>query len=202
MPPEPPAPGPPQIGELLDPLFWPIVLGGAAVLAAPLLGIALRNGTDGLAEAIARIIRRAVGAGRSATPAGPPYRAVPSLLTGAERNFYRTLRRAKGAGRVICPKVRLADLVEVSPGAHEPLRHFRKISQKHLDFVICEDRSLRPLLVVELDDRSHDSPPAKKADAEKDAALAAAGIPILRVRAAGRYRLDAVKDRLEIAIEG
>ena len=54
MPPEAPEPGPPQIGDLLEPLFWPIVLGVTAVLAAPLLGIALRKGTDGLAEFIAR----------------------------------------------------------------------------------------------------------------------------------------------------
>ena len=42
------------------------------------------------------------------------------------------------------------------------------------------------VLVIELDDRSHWQMEARKRDAFKDAALASAGVPILRVRASGR----------------
>ena len=90
--------------------------------------------------------------------------------------------------------------MEVPPDTPDSLRHFRKVSQKHVDFVICDVDTLRPLAAVELDDRSHDTAKAKRADAEKDAALAAAGLPLVRFRSAGRYRLDVVKGRLDDAI--
>jgi hypothetical protein len=49
--------------------------------------------------------------------------------------------------------------------------------------------SLEPRLAIELDDRSHARPAARRRDDFKDAALAAAGLPLLRVTAAGGYDL-------------
>ena len=47
------------------------------------------------------------------------------------------------------------------------LQYFRKISTKHVDFVIC-DKNLRVLFAVELDDSSHDTADARKRDLFKD----------------------------------
>ena len=60
------------------------------------------------------------------------------------------------------------------------------MNQKHVDFVLCEPRTTRPLLVIELDDASHNSSDRRRAaDAAKDHACRTAGIPMLRVRAVG-----------------
>ncbi|WP_145358661.1 DUF2726 domain-containing protein [Alienimonas californiensis] len=125
----------------------------------------------------------------------PPYRRVAFLLSPAERRFYSVLNDAKGEGQTVFSKVRLADLVEVPRENSNYITYFRKVSQKHVDFVICEDRTMRPLAVVELDDRSHRTAKARKADAVKDEALTAAGIPIVRIRAAMQY------DRATVAAE-
>ena len=65
-----------------------------------------------------------------------PYEAKP-LLTKREYAFYRLLKReADARGFLICPKVGLKDLMEVTD-KNNFLQYFRKISQKHVDFVIC-----------------------------------------------------------------
>ena len=60
-------------------------------------------------------------------------------------------------------------------------------SVMHRDFVLVDPRSFAPMLVVELEDRSHGSASARERDVCKDAALASAGVPILRVKAVARY---------------
>ena len=109
-----------------------------------------------------------------------PYEAKP-LLTKREYAFYRLLKReADARGFLICPKVGLKDLMEVTDKTNF-LQYFRKISQKHVDFVIC-DKNLRVLFAVELDDSSHDTADARKRDLFKDQAFRAAKIPLKRIR--------------------
>lgn len=109
-----------------------------------------------------------------------PYEAKP-ILTKREYTFYRLLKReADARGLLICPKVGLKDLMDVTDRRNF-LQYFRKISQKHVDFVIC-DKNLRVLFAVELDDSSHDTEDAKKRDQFKDQAFKAAKIPLKRIR--------------------
>lgn len=109
-----------------------------------------------------------------------PYQARP-ILTKREYSFYLLLRReADRRGLLICPKVGLKDLMEVSTQKHY-MKYFHKIAQKHVDFVIC-DASLNILFAVELDDSSHDSKGAKQRDKLKDHAFKAAHIPLKRIR--------------------
>lgn len=118
-----------------------------------------------------------------------PYEAKP-LLTKREYAFYRLLKREADARQLlICPKVGLKDLMEVTDSRHF-FQHFRKISQKHVDFVIC-DKNLQVLFAVELDDSSHDTEDAKKRDLFKDQAFKAAKIPLKRIR---YFNERAVKD--------
>ena len=89
--------------------------------------------------------------------------------------------------RVLC-KVRVADVIQVF-GAD-----FRTVSQKHFDFVVCDAESLLPLLAVELDDKSHLTATAQKSDAVKNAICLAAGLPLLRIRAAAAYDREELFD--------
>ena len=56
---------------------------------------------------------------------------------------------------------------------------FGTISQKSLDFVIC-DKSSAIIAAIEIDDETHRAKSRAKADATKDAALKAAGIRCIR----------------------
>lgn len=118
-----------------------------------------------------------------------PYEAKP-LLTKREYAFYRLLKREADARKLlICPKVGLKDLMEVTDQKHF-FQYFRKISQKHVDFVVC-DRNLQVLFAIELDDSSHDTIDAKKRDLFKDQAFKATKIPLKRIR---YFSEQAVKD--------
>jgi very-short-patch-repair endonuclease len=65
--------------------------------------------------------------------------------------------------------------------------HQNKINQKHVDFVLCDPNSFTPLLVIDLDDSSHMRKDRQGRDAFVDAALDAAGLPILHVSAQHAY---------------
>jgi len=118
--------------------------------------------------------------------AGPPrlpYRRKDYLLTKAERSFLGVLEQAVLGQPRIFAKVRLADLVWMPKGTEQRQSHFNRISSKHIDFLLCDDDAIRPLLVIELDDSSHERQDRKSRDVFVDQALAAAELPMLRVRA-------------------
>jgi len=103
-----------------------------------------------------------------------------TLLTGNEREFFGRLNRAVGNDFRVLPQVAMGALLE--PRAGEGSQQYwairRLFSQKIVDFVICSPSLDRPLLVVELDDKSHDKKRDK--DAARDALMLEAGIPTLR----------------------
>lgn len=109
-----------------------------------------------------------------------PYRARP-ILTKREYGFYLLLQReAARRNLLICPKVGVKDLLEVT-SRRNYMKYFHKIAQKHVDFVVC-DRELRVLFALELDDGSHDSKEAAKRDQFKNRAFKAAKVPLKRIR--------------------
>jgi hypothetical protein len=116
-----------------------------------------------------------------------PYEKVGSLLTAAERSFYGALCQGLDSRYQIFAKVRLSDLIGVPGGTPRALWHWNKINQKHVDFVLCTANDLTPQLVIELDDSSHARRDRRERDVVVDAALTAAGLPILRVQAQRTY---------------
>lgn len=118
---------------------------------------------------------------------GYPYQRREFLFTRGEREFYLALRTAVGNQFLIFGKVRLGDLLSVRSGAREPMKWVNKIRSKHADFVLCRPDDVAPAMVIELDDASHQSEDARRRDEEKNLALAAAGLPLLRYRARSAY---------------
>lgn len=116
-----------------------------------------------------------------------PYEREEYLFSKAERYFYFALCKAVPPGVHIFAKVRLIDLVRVRRGVENTNKYKNSLLQKHVDFILCAPDTFRPLLVVELDDSSHQSARSQERDARKDEILAAAGLPILRVVAKNAY---------------
>lgn len=147
---------------------------------------------------LARLLGAAAERGeRSAGRDEPlPYRRKDWLLTKGEKAFYDVLCMAVNVNRhrIFC-KVRLSDLLWLPKRAHEQQPRRNRIQSKHVDFVICSADALRPLLVIELDDRSHEREDRRQRDAFVDRALGAAGLPILHVPARAAY------DAAQIAAE-
>ena len=124
--------------------------------------------------------------------AGVSYERRKDFLTAAERSFYGVLLQAVGNDFSVFTKVNLADVVAPRLGltASDRQRLRNKIVQKHLDFVLCDRRTLQVALVIELDDSSHALPDRKQSDDVKDVSLCQAGIKILRVPVRQSYSLS------------
>ena len=121
-----------------------------------------------------------------------PYVSASSLFTNHERAFLRVLEQAAGEYRVF-GKVRVADLIEVRKGLSksEWQRAFNRISQKHIDFVLCHPHDLSVWCAVELDDKTHGRADRRERDVLLENALAAAEVPLVRVP--GRRNYDAAE---------
>jgi len=127
-----------------------------------------------------------------------PYKTT-YLLTKSEFNFYKALKPVCDKyGFIICPKVGLKDFIAVT-SKKDYFKYFRKISQKHVDFLIC-DENLRPLIAIELDDSSHELKKARKNDEFKNELYRHMNFPLVRVKAARYYKyqdLDSIFSKIK-----
>jgi very-short-patch-repair endonuclease len=67
-----------------------------------------------------------------------------------------------------------------------------------VDFAICDFRTLQVIGIIELDDSSHKSAARKRRDEFKDKALAAAGVPIVRIPAQRGYSPAEVREQVSV----
>jgi hypothetical protein len=103
------------------------------------------------------------------------------------------LQDAVGARYAVCPKVALRDLVFVAQPQRN-MAYVNKVQGKHVDFVLCDPYTMRPVAAVELDDSSHSRADRRERDEFVNRALEAAGLPVIRQRAARRYEPRALRE--------
>lgn len=125
-----------------------------------------------------------------------PYRLRAGFLSPAELSFFKVLQQAVPAEYQICPKVNLGDLFYV-PRSKESLSYLNKINRKHVDFVLCDASVVKPVLAIELDDRSHKRQDRQERDQFVDAVFAAAGLPLLHITAARGYQIAELTEMIE-----
>jgi hypothetical protein len=128
-----------------------------------------------------------------------PYFPRPFLLSKGELAFYHAMRQVLPPRLLVSFKVRLSDVINC-PGDAWRQGFGARISQKHLDFVVVDAETTAVRFVIELDDRTHQRRDRRARDAFVDAALNAAGVPILRVAAAARYDLARLRQELSAAL--
>jgi very-short-patch-repair endonuclease len=100
------------------------------------------------------------------------------FLTGNEIDFYRRLLRAVNQEYTVMAQVSMGALIDTALKQEHPLYwEVRQLFAGRIcDFVLCDNKTLAPLVVVELDDRMHDF----DRDAKRDAFLAQAGLRTIR----------------------
>ena len=119
------------------------------------------------------------------------YQAQP-LFTRNEWQNYKTLRDvAEIKGYVICPKVRLLDIVKPRNGEQKYKTLLYKIQSKHVDFVIC-DQNMTIKAIIELDDSTHDTEKGKERDAFVDTVLRSVGYKVIHTRYINHDILDLI----------
>jgi hypothetical protein len=137
---------------------------------------------------------------RIAVSAPLPYFTREYLLSRGEHVFYQTLRRSIPAHLMICPKVRMGDIINCSGDAWK--KGFgARISQKHIDFMLVDSDTTAIALAIELDDRTHNQRRRQERDEFVDKAFAAAKVPMLRIPAAAAYDLRALRTQIATLIK-
>lgn len=120
-----------------------------------------------------------------------PYRVRDDFLSPAEQSFYLVLKTIVTDWGLACPKVSLGDLFYVkSSDASEFRVYTNKIDRKHVDFLICDPKTVRPLLGIELDDKSHEREDRRRRDNFVEQVFAAAKVPLLRIPVRQSYSVS------------
>jgi hypothetical protein len=120
-----------------------------------------------------------------------PYFVRDDFLSLAEHSFYLVLKTAISDRALICPKVALGDLFYAKS---KDLSRYRtltnRIDRKHVDFLLCDPKTARPLVGLELDDKSHQRDERRIRDEFVDAVFAAAKLPLVRVPVRPSYSVS------------
>ena len=126
--------------------------------------------------------------GRRETDAIPV--KIPNLVSPAELFFFNFIcEPLERHGYRVNAKVRLGDLVKFHGGSDSARwKRMQQVNRKHVDFVVCDRKSMMPIFVIELDDSSHNRRDRRHRDQLVDYFLDQAGIPIIHVRVQRRYR--------------
>ena len=115
-----------------------------------------------------------------------------SIFSRNEWQNYKKLRDiAEVKGCIICPKVRLLDIIEPKRGEEKYKTRLYKIQSKHVDFVIC-DQNMTVKAIIELDDNSHERSDRHERDEFVDKVLRNAGYKIIHTRYITNDILDLV----------
>ena len=124
-----------------------------------------------------------------------PYRVRDDFLSPAEFSFYKILSSLGGTRLTIQSKVRLADVFFVSR-PNENMTYFSRIAQKHLDFLVCDSVTMKPLLGIELDDSSHQRDDRQERDDFVERVFQVAGLPLLRLPVQREYNTREVAAKI------
>jgi very-short-patch-repair endonuclease len=116
-----------------------------------------------------------------------PFYKAQSLLTPGESAFYPALLEAVAGRWQVQVKPRLEDVVGVMENIPNRQSYRNQVMSKHVDFLLCMPDTLATVLVIELDDPSHERPDRKRRDEQVDSILQSAGLPILHVPTRASY---------------
>jgi very-short-patch-repair endonuclease len=125
-----------------------------------------------------------------------PYKIRDDFLSSSEKSFYKVLDQIFSTRYLILAKVSLSDLFYVTnPDKH--MKYWNKINRKHVDFLICDSKTMKPIMGIELDDSSHSKPQRKARDLFVNNVFEVSGLPLARVPARKSYNIDDLKDYLK-----
>lgn len=150
----------------------------------------------GCLTAILLLFRRS----QAARPEALPYRLRDDFLSSTEFSFYKVLSSMVGPRLVVLTKVRLADIFFVAR-PNENVSYLNRIAQRHVDFLLCNSTTMKPVIGIELDDSSHDQARQRERDTFLDQVFQAARLPILRQPVQREYNTREIAARLVQLIE-
>lgn len=112
----------------------------------------------------------------------------------AEHEFFDILVEILGNQYYVFPQIHLCNILDNKVIGQNWKAAFRHINEKSIDFVICDKAYIKPLLAIELDDRTHEREDRKERDVEVERILKDAGLPLLRFENHGNFNKEEIKN--------
>ncbi len=131
------------------------------------------------------------------------YQKKDSLLTEAEKKFFTVLQQVVGDRYLVFPQVSLLEILSPIAGLSSRLRYsaHNRIQAKHIDFLLCEKETTRPLVAIELDDSSHYRSDRVARDNFLNEAFVGAGLPLLHIKTSSHYNLETILAEINAVLD-
>jgi hypothetical protein len=127
-----------------------------------------------------------------------PYRLRDNFLSTPELALLRVLQTMAGRHYLICPKVSLNDIFYIAR-PNENVHFFNKFFRKHVDFLLCDPRTFKPAIGVELV-KPVVRTETREADQFMDDLFLSVGLPLVHVPSSERYSENDLTELFQLAI--
>jgi len=114
------------------------------------------------------------------------YKKRDYLMTKAELEFFRVLESIIKNQYYIIPQLSISKIAAVTKGKNYHT-YLNKIDRKTVDFVLFDKEYFSPIMVIELDDSSHNSENRRMRDDFVDNVMEKIGLKIIHIKTAYTY---------------
>lgn len=121
------------------------------------------------------------------------YQMKDFLITRPEHEFFNILVEILGNKYHVFTQVHLPTILDHKIVGQNWRAAFSHINGKSVDFVICDMEYIKPLLAIELDDKSHESEDRISRDSEVERIMNEAGMTLVRFENHGSFNKDEIK---------
>lgn len=124
------------------------------------------------------------------------YTTKKYVMTQTELIFYRELKKITDELELtIFPQVDLERIIQVTDNNSADRN---KIKSRSIDYTIVNNKNCKIVACIELDDKSHNTQKAQKADNFKNELFNNVNIPLHRIKVNSFYNLEELKENLKI----
>lgn len=120
------------------------------------------------------------------------YKRKDFLISRPEHEFFDILVGVVGSKYNIFTQVHLPTILEHKVVGQNWKGAFSHINGKSVDFVVCDKAYIKPLLAIELDDKSHEREDRIERDGIVEQMLEEAGMPLLRFGNNGSFNKEEI----------
>jgi hypothetical protein len=118
------------------------------------------------------------------------------FLSPAEHSFYLVALKVLGDEYILCPQVNMAAVFGINEKYHY-MAAFRSISQKRVDFIVCDAITMKILFGIELDESSHKRKDRMERDAFVEKVFESSHLPLIRINTRESYSTNELKNKFE-----
>lgn len=121
------------------------------------------------------------------------YKRKDFLMSRAEHEFFDILVDITKDQYYVFPQIQLSTILDNKVVGQNWKGAFRHINEKSVDYVVCDKAYIKPLLAIELDDRTHERENRKVRDGEVERILNNANLPLLRFGNNGYFNKEEIQ---------